>query len=76
MDCNVSFVHRIKLTSGSILDANGNWTAEEGKYKKMDLCRAHDLDVSHTCADRRALADLFHFQENATPPRLRFVILR
>ncbi|CAK9785661.1 cora-domain-containing protein [Cutaneotrichosporon oleaginosum] len=28
----------------SILDANGNWTAEEGTYRKMDLCRAHDLD--------------------------------
>ncbi len=35
------------LTPGSILDANGNWTAEEGTYRKMDLCRAHDLDVSH-----------------------------
>lgn len=29
---------------GSILDADGNWTAEEGTYRTMDLCRAHDLD--------------------------------
>ncbi|KAL1413465.1 magnesium ion transporter [Vanrija albida] len=28
----------------SILDSNGNWTVEEGSYKKTDLCRAHDLD--------------------------------
>lgn len=34
--------------TGSILDANGNWTAEEGTYSKMDLCRAHDLDVGVT----------------------------
>lgn len=31
---------------GSILDSKGNWTVEEGSYKKTDLCRAHDLDVS------------------------------
>ncbi|OCF55812.1 magnesium transporter [Kwoniella mangroviensis CBS 10435] len=28
----------------SVLDAEGNWTAEEGKYKKSELCREHDLD--------------------------------
>nr|XP_019013712.1 magnesium transporter [Kwoniella pini CBS 10737]OCF52493.1 magnesium transporter [Kwoniella pini CBS 10737] len=28
----------------SVLDSEGNWTAEEGKYKKSDLCREHDLD--------------------------------
>lgn len=32
--------------SGSILDAEGNWTAEEGRYKKAKLCAEHDLDVS------------------------------
>jgi len=31
--------------AGSILDAQGNWTAEEGCYKKSELCREHDLDV-------------------------------
>jgi len=29
---------------GSVLDAHGNWTAEEGTYRTLDLCRAHDLD--------------------------------
>ncbi|WRT67295.1 uncharacterized protein IL334_004263 [Kwoniella shivajii] len=28
----------------SVLDSEGNWTAEEGKYKKTELCREHDLD--------------------------------
>ncbi|KAK8869654.1 hypothetical protein IAR55_000222 [Kwoniella newhampshirensis] len=28
----------------SILDADGNWRAEEGKYMKSELCREHDLD--------------------------------
>nr|XP_018263656.1 magnesium transporter [Kwoniella dejecticola CBS 10117]OBR85814.1 magnesium transporter [Kwoniella dejecticola CBS 10117] len=28
----------------SVLDSEGNWTAEEGKYKKSELCREHDLD--------------------------------
>ncbi|OCF41425.1 magnesium transporter [Kwoniella heveanensis CBS 569] len=28
----------------SVLDAEGNWTAEEGRYKKTELCREHDLD--------------------------------
>ena len=36
------------MTAGSILDAEGNWTAEEGKYKKSELCRDHDLSVSRT----------------------------
>lgn len=57
-----------ELTPGSILDANGNWTAEEGKYRKMDLCRAHDLDVSHTCFDRRAQARYTCFNVQETTP--------
>ncbi|ORX33428.1 hypothetical protein BD324DRAFT_639740 [Kockovaella imperatae] len=28
----------------SILDSEGNWTAEEGRYKKTELCREYDLD--------------------------------
>ncbi|WVF72062.1 hypothetical protein IAT40_006874 [Kwoniella sp. CBS 6097] len=28
----------------SVVDAEGNWTAEEGRYKKTELCREHDLD--------------------------------
>jgi len=32
---------------GSVLDAEGNWTAEEGRYKKSELCKEHDLDVSY-----------------------------
>lgn len=32
--------------AGSILDSEGNWTAEEGKYKKSEICRDHDLSVS------------------------------
>jgi magnesium transporter len=30
---------------GSIIDSNGEWRAEEGRYKKTELCREHDLDV-------------------------------
>ena len=33
---------------GSILDSSGNWRAEEGRYKKTELCREHDLDVGGT----------------------------
>ena len=32
-------------TAGSIIDSNGEWRAEEGRYKKTELCREHDLDV-------------------------------
>ncbi|RXK35149.1 magnesium transporter [Tremella mesenterica] len=28
----------------SVLDVEGNWTAEEGRYKKSELCKEHDLD--------------------------------
>ncbi|ORY24946.1 hypothetical protein BCR39DRAFT_545311 [Naematelia encephala] len=28
----------------SVLDSEGNWTAEEGRYKKTELCKEHDLD--------------------------------
>ncbi|KAL7424187.1 magnesium ion transporter [Cryptotrichosporon argae] len=28
----------------SVLDAEGKWSSEEGMYRKMDLCKAHDLD--------------------------------
>ncbi|KAK4686367.1 magnesium transporter, partial [Tremellales sp. Uapishka_1] len=28
----------------SILDSEGNWAAEEGRYKKAELCKEHDLD--------------------------------
>ncbi|WVR05459.1 hypothetical protein IAU60_002475 [Kwoniella sp. DSM 27419] len=28
----------------SILDSEGEWRAEEGRYKKTELCREHDLD--------------------------------
>lgn len=35
-----------KLMIGSILDSEGSWTAEEGKYKKSEICRDHDLSVS------------------------------
>jgi magnesium transporter len=31
---------------GSVLDAEGNWTADEGRYKKAELCKEYDLDVS------------------------------
>jgi hypothetical protein len=30
---------------GSILDAEGSWTAEEGRYNKAELCKEYDLDV-------------------------------
>jgi magnesium transporter len=29
-----------------VLDAEGNWTAQEGRYKKAELCKEYDLDVS------------------------------
>ena len=32
--------------TGSVLDSQGNWTAEEGRYKKTELCKQYDLDVS------------------------------
>ena len=38
----------ILTVSGSIIDAEGNWTAEEGRYKKTELCKEHDLDVRIT----------------------------
>ncbi|KAI9637861.1 putative magnesium ion transporter [Dioszegia hungarica] len=28
----------------SVLDAEGNWTAQEGRYKKAELCKEYDLD--------------------------------
>ena len=39
-------INNMLIKAGSILDSNGNWRAEEGRYKKTELCREHDLDVS------------------------------
>lgn len=48
----MSTIERATLkTAGSILDAEGNWTAEEGRYKKSELCKDYDLDVSGTVMD-------------------------
>ena len=46
-------IHRV----GSILDAQGNWTAEEGRYKKSELCREYDLDVSRYLSTSRKCTD-------------------
>lgn len=43
--------------SGSVLDASGEWTAEEGKYKKVSLCKEYDLDVSERQNPCRLPAD-------------------
>ena len=41
--------------TGSILDAEGNWHAEEGRYKKTELCREHDLDACSSHLNKAAL---------------------
>jgi hypothetical protein len=31
--------------AGSVLDADGEWTLQEGRFKKAELCKEYDLDV-------------------------------
>jgi len=46
LKCASGTAWNVWLMAGSILDSEGNWTAEEGKYKKSEICRDHDLSVS------------------------------
>lgn len=36
---------RISFRKVTTIDANGNLRVESGTYRKMDLCKQHDVDV-------------------------------